>query len=202
MECDFESMEVLAAYQLMVGLVTPRPIAWVTTLDRNGTVNLAPFSFFNLFGANPPVVGFSPSLRMNGTKKDTLLNIEHHGEFVIHGTTSELAEAVNTSSKELPYGESELELLAMSTIPSKRIATPRIEGAPYALECRLMQIIPLGNGPISGNLVLGQVLHAYVDERILDPQGLPDPKQMRSIARLGSNYWCHISDVFQQQRPS
>src|SRR6184192_2798209 len=107
MVIDVSSAEIVKVYQAIVGVVTPRPIAWVTTIDPDGRVNLAPFSFFNAFGANPPVVVFSPTLRRDGGKKDTLRNVEATGEFVLNGAVEPLAEKMNLSSKELPYGQSE-----------------------------------------------------------------------------------------------
>src|ERR1700678_2652635 len=104
---DVRSADTVAVYRALVGIVTPRPIAWVTTVDNEGRVNLAPFSFFNTFGANPPIVVFSPTLRRDGTKKDTLRNLEAVGEFVINSAIEDLAEQVNATSKELPHGESE-----------------------------------------------------------------------------------------------
>src|SRR5580765_1276169 len=110
MQIDAANTPVVDVYHTLVGVVTPRPIAWVTTVDRAGRVNLAPFSFFNAFGANPPVVVFSPTLRRDASKKDTLLNIEATGEFVINASVASLAEKINQTSKEIPPGESEIEL--------------------------------------------------------------------------------------------
>src|SRR6187200_3362722 len=107
---DVSSANVVTVYQALVGVVTPRPIAWVTSIDTQGRVNLAPFSFFNAFGANPPVVVFSPTRRRDSSRKDTLLNVEATGEFVVHAAVASLAEKVNQSSKEIPHGESEVEL--------------------------------------------------------------------------------------------
>src|SRR5215469_4057037 len=115
MVIDVSKADVVSVYQALVGVVTPRPIAWVTSLDAQGRVNLAPFSFFNAFGANPPVVVFSPTLRRDGTKKDTLKNVEATGEFVLNAAVAPLAERINLSSKELPYGESEIELTGLHT---------------------------------------------------------------------------------------
>src|SRR5215510_4538175 len=115
---DVSSADVLSVYQALVGVVTPRPIAWVTTIDPEGRVNLAPFSFFNAFGANPPVVVFSPTLRRDGTKKDTLRNVEATGEFVLNAAVESLAEKINLSSKDLPYGESEVDMTGLSLKPS------------------------------------------------------------------------------------
>src|SRR6478736_7087176 len=98
----YRQPRVVEVYRTLVEVVTPRPIAWVTTIDVNGRINLAPFSFFNAFGANPPIVVFSPTLRRDGSKKDTLLNLESHPEFVLNAATAPLAEAVNLTSKEIP----------------------------------------------------------------------------------------------------
>src|SRR5438309_12000201 len=102
---DVSATNVLDVYHTLVGLVTPRPIAWVTTIDAEGRVNLAPFSFFNAFGANPPVVVFSPTNRRDGSKKDTLLNVQSTGEFVLNAAVEELAQATNQTSAELPFGQ-------------------------------------------------------------------------------------------------
>jgi flavin reductase (DIM6/NTAB) family NADH-FMN oxidoreductase RutF len=202
MQMDVKSTPVVDVYQMLVGLVTPRPIAWVTTLSKAGIVNLAPFSFFNAFGANPPVVVFSPTLKRDGSKKDTLLNIEANGEFVINASSEKHAELINLSSKMLPIDESELSLTGQSTIASTNIAPPRLADVPFALECRLMQIIPVGHGPISANLVIGEVLMMHVDDVILGENRQPDPRQLKAIARLGGEYWCRTQDLFQMERPN
>src|SRR6059058_5655347 len=110
---DVASTDPVAVYRTLVGVVTPRPIAWVTTVDAEGRVNLAPFSFFNLFGANPPVVVFSPTLRRDGSRKDTLRNVEATGEFVLNAAVESLAEAMNASAAELPSDRSEVELAGL-----------------------------------------------------------------------------------------
>src|SRR3954453_10672451 len=115
---DVSSSEVVRVYQALVDVVTPRPIAWVTTLDAQGRVNLAPFSFFNAFGANPPVVVFSPTLRRDGSKKDTLLNLEVVPEFVLNAAVENLAAAMNATSTELPRGQSEAEFAGLSLVPA------------------------------------------------------------------------------------
>jgi len=201
MEIDIQQHPVLDAYHLLVGLVVPRPIAWVTTVSDKGVVNLAPFSFFNLFGANPPVVVFSPTLKRDGSKKDTLRNIEATGEFVIHASTERHAALINSSSKMLPHDESEIHWLGLPIVDSVRVKPPRLQDAPFALECRMQQIIPIGNGPISANLIVGQIVFAHVQDEILDEQGMPDPQKLQSIARLGGEYWSRTRDLFELQRP-
>ena len=192
---------VVDVYHALTGVVTPRPIAWVTTLSPAGVVNLAPFSFFNAFGANPPVVVFSPTLTRHGTKKDTLRNIEANGEFVIHSSVASLAEAVNLTSRELPPDESEVELAGLHTTPSVKVKPPRVTEAPTAFECRVMQIIPVGNGAISANLVIGEVVMIHIADEVLDPAGRVDPRKLQTVARLGGDFWCRTTDLFEQTRP-
>jgi flavin reductase (DIM6/NTAB) family NADH-FMN oxidoreductase RutF len=200
-EIDVPSSNMVDVYHLLVGLVTPRPIAWVTTRSPSGVINLAPFSFFNAFGANPPVVIFSPTLRRDATKKDTLRNVETTGEFVINAAVASLAELVNLTSKEIAGDQSEVTLAQLHTAPSKSMETPRIAESPFALECKVIQIMPIGNGPISTNLVIGQVMHMHIDDAILDLQRKVDPRKLQTVARLGGDYWCHTSDLFEQKRP-
>lgn len=191
----------LDAYHLLVGLVTPRPIAWVTTVSPAGVVNLAPFSFFNAFGANPPVVVFSPTNKRDGSKKDTLRNVEASGEFVVNVSAADLAEKVNLTSRELPPDQSEVELAGLHTTPSLRVKPPRVAESPAALECRVMQIVPVGTGAIAANLVIGEVVMIHVSDEVLDAAGRPDPRKLRTVARLGGDFWCHTSDLFEQKRP-
>lgn len=201
MRIDVSNTEVVAVYQMLVGLVTPRPIAWVTTISEQGVVNLAPFSFFNAFGANPPVVVFSPTLKRDGGKKDTLINIEANGEFVINGSTEKHAELINISSKMLMPDESEVELVGLSTLKSERVKPPRLAEVPFALECKVIQIVPVGHGAISANLIIGEIVTMHIDDAVLDPNGLPDPRKLKAIARLGGEFWCRTQDLFRLERP-
>ena len=197
-----DEASVLEVYRALIEVVTPRPIAWVTTVDRQGRVNLAPFSFFNAFGANPPVVVFSPTLRRDGTKKDTLLNVEATGEFVLNAAVAPLAEAVNQTSAEVPPGRSEAELAGLALAPSERVAPPRVAASPAHLECRLVQVVPVGGGPLSANLVIGEVVLVHIDDSVLDASGHVDPRKLGTIARLGGEYYCRTSDLFTMKRPT
>jgi flavin reductase (DIM6/NTAB) family NADH-FMN oxidoreductase RutF len=198
---DVARTPVVEVYQALTGIVTPRPIAWVTSVDAAGRVNLAPFSFFNAFGANPPVVVFSPTNRRDGTKKDTLLNVEATGEFVVHASVASLVEKINDTSKELPPGESEVDLVGLHTTPSMKVKPPRLVEAPVAMECKVRQIIPVGAGAIAANLVIGEVLVMHIDDAVLDSSGRIDPRRLKTVARLGQDYWCHTSDLFEKKRP-
>jgi flavin reductase (DIM6/NTAB) family NADH-FMN oxidoreductase RutF len=201
MQIDPSTTPVPEVYQYVVGVVTPRPIAWVTTLSPTGVVNLAPFSFYNAFGANPPIVVFSPTLRRDCTKKDTLLNLEQLGEFVVHAAVAPLAEQVNLTSKEIPHAESEVSLAGLTTVPSLKVRPPRIKEAPVALECKVRQIVPCGSGPIAANLVIGEVVMMHVADEVFDGKGGVDPRKLKTVARLGGAFWCHTSDLFEKPRP-
>lgn len=193
---------IVEIYHKLVDIVNPRPIAWVTTIDLEGRVNLAPFSFFNAFGANPAVVGFAPSLRRDGTKKDTLRNVEAVGEFVVNSAVASLANEVNLSSSELPYGESEIDLTSLHVSPSVRVRPPRLVEAPVAMECKVLHIHHFGEGPIGSNLVLGQVLMIHVRDDLLDPRGRIDPRKLQTIGRMGADYYCRTTDLFEMKRPN
>ncbi len=197
MRIDPSTANAPDVYQALIGVVTPRPIAWVTTVSSGGVVNLAPFSFFNVFGVAPPVVVFAPGLRPDGSKKDTLRNVEATGEFVVNAAVAELAEQVNLSSKELPPDESEVALTGLHTTPSQKVKPPRIAESPVHLECTVRQILPIG----AANLVIGDVVLIHIRDEVLDEQGRVDPRKLRTVARMGGDFWCHTSDLFTQQRP-
>ena len=201
MQIDVDQANVVDVYHKLVDIVTPRPIAWVTTVDADGRVNLAPFSFFNTFGANPAVVGFAPGLRRDGTKKDTLRNVEATGEFVVHSAVASLASAVNLSSAELAYGESEVDLTGLHTRPATRVRPPLLVEAPVAMECKVLQILHLGTGPIGSNLVLGQILVIHVADDLLDERGRVDPRKLQTFGRLGADFYCRTTDLFEMKRP-
>jgi len=198
---DVGSASVLDVYHVLVGVVTPRPIAWVTTVDAAGRVNLAPFSFYNAFGANPPVVVFSPTLRRDGSRKDTLRNVEATGEFVLNAAIESLADQVNLSSKELPYGVSEVDFTGLHLLPSLKVKPPRIAETPVHLEGKVLQIVAIGKGAIAGNLVIGEIVVIHVDDTVLDDQGKVDPRKLRTIARLGGDSYCRTTDLFEMKRP-
>jgi flavin reductase (DIM6/NTAB) family NADH-FMN oxidoreductase RutF len=198
---DVSQSDPVTVYQLLVGAVTPRPIAWVTTVDPQGRVNLAPFSFFNTFGSAPPVVIFSPALRRDGSKKDTLRNVEATGEFVLNAVVADLAEQMNLSAKELPPGESEAGLAGLTLAPSVKVKPPRVAESPVHLECVVRQVLPLSAGPGAGNLVVGEVVLIHAADVVLDAGGRIDPRKLRAVGRLGGDYYCHTTDVFEMKRP-
>lgn len=201
MYLDVATTSVLDVYQALVGIVTPRPIAWITTIDKEGRVNLAPFSFFNTFGSNPPVVVFSTSNKRDLSKKDTLLNLEEVPEFVINSSVLSLAEEVNRSAKELPRYESEADMLGLELIPSNKVRPPRVKASPAHMEGRVMQVISVGDGPMSGNLVIGEILAFHIDDRVIGADGKVDPAKLQTIGRMGGNWYCKTNELFEMPRP-
>jgi flavin reductase (DIM6/NTAB) family NADH-FMN oxidoreductase RutF len=198
---DVAATDVVTVYRALVTVVVPRPIAWVTTIDLLGRVNLAPFSFFNAFGANPPIVVFSPTLRRDGTKKDTLLNVEAVGEFVVNAAVESVALELNATSAELPRGQNEAEYAGLTLLPSARVKPPRVAESPVHLECRVRQLMSIGDGPIATNLVIGEIVLIHIEERVLDAAGQVDPRKLHAIARLGGSDYCRTGDLFQMERP-
>ena len=200
-----EGLDVLSAdlspkdrYKLLAGLVIPRPIALVTTVSEDGVVNAAPFSFFNLFSEEPPVVILGVNLRPEGATKDTTRNIQANGEYVIHVVSEDIAEAMNVCAVDFPAGMSEIELAGFTLKPSGSVAPPSIAEAPVALECRMTQIINLS--PLR-DLILGEVVRIRTRPGIVDPKRLyVDVAKYRPLARLFGNLYARLGDVFELKR--
>lgn len=198
-ELDLLTTHADRAYAILGGLVTPRPIAWVTTLNEDGGVNAAPFSFFNVFGDDPPLVIFAPGNRPDGTAKDTARNCARTGEFVINLVDAPLAEVMVRTSAPLPYGTSEIEEEALEIAASTSVSAPRIAAAPAALECRLHQIQEIG----SNRLVLGIVHRVHVREELFDAATLRvRGDKLHLIGRMSVPDWyCRTDDLFEIHRP-
>ena len=156
-ELDLEGKHADRAYAVLASLVTPRPIAWVTTLSPDGVVNAAPFSFFNLLGANPPILGFCPGDREDGTPKDTARNIRASHEFVVNLVDEAMAEAMNKTAASIPYGRSEIALAGLTTAASSVVKPPRIGESPASLECEEWGTLQIGGN----RLVIGLVKRVH-----------------------------------------
>jgi flavin reductase (DIM6/NTAB) family NADH-FMN oxidoreductase RutF len=199
MELDLEGKQAGRAYQILASLVTPRPIAWVTTLGPDGVVNAAPFSFFNLLGSNPPILGFCPGDRDNGTPKDTARNIRLSHEFVVNLVDEKTAEAMNRTAASLPYGVSEIQSAGLTTAPSSIVKPPRIAESPASLEC-----VEWGTLQIGGNrLVIGLIKRIQLRDELFDPQTQRIRGELfHVIGRMASPDWyCRTSDRFEMKRP-
>jgi flavin reductase (DIM6/NTAB) family NADH-FMN oxidoreductase RutF len=200
MELDLEVKYADRAYQILASLVTPRPIALVTTMSREGNVNAAPFSFFNLMGANPPILAFAPGDRDDGTPKDTARNIRATQEFVVNLVDEAMAEAMNKCAASLPYGENELQRAGLHAAPSSTVKPPRIAEAAASLEC-----VEWGTLRIGGNrVVIGLIKRVHVRDELFDVE----KKRVQTekyfvIGRMASPHWyCRTRDRFEMIRPA
>jgi flavin reductase (DIM6/NTAB) family NADH-FMN oxidoreductase RutF len=199
MELDLEGEHADRSYAILVSLVTPRPIAWVTSLSSDGRLNAAPFSFFNALGANPPAVGFCPGDRDDGQPKDTARNIRATHEFVVNLVDEAAAEAMNQTSAALAYGENELEMAGLTTAPSSVVKPPRIAEAPASLECTEWGTLQIGEN----RLIIGLVKRVHVREELIDRETLRiRAERFQVIGRMSSPHWyCRTRDRFEIVRP-
>lgn len=199
MELDLEKLAD-RAYALLASVVTPRPIAFVTTMSPDGKINAAPFSFFNLLGANPPILGFCPGDRDDGTPKDTARNIRLTHEFVVNLVDEPIAEAMNKCAASLPYGENELEHSGLHALPSSVVKPPRIAESPASLEC-----VEWGTLQIGGNrLVIGLIKRLHVRDDLFDAEKKRiHTERLFTIGRMASPHWyCRTRDRFEMIRPA
>lgn len=183
MEIDPTTRNHHDLYKLLIGCIVPRPIAWVSTEDRAGTRNLAPFSFFNGIGSNPPAVSISithlPS-RPSG-QKDTLDNILDLGEFVVNIVTEATAVAMNETATTYPAHVDEFAAAGLTPVPSLTVRPPRVAESPVSFECRLHTTVPVGDGPGSGTLVIGIIQHIHIHDNIIDERGYIDIQHLQPI---------------------
>jgi flavin reductase (DIM6/NTAB) family NADH-FMN oxidoreductase RutF len=198
---DPKTTDVLNVYKVMIGAIVPRPIAFVSTVSREGIRNLAPFSFFTGVSANPPIVCFCPTRRDGGdSRKDTLRNIIATREFVVNVVSEEFAEQMNITSAEFPPEVDEFEASGLTPIPSDLVRPPRVAESHVHMECRLYMALEFGELPLSGNLVLGEVLRFHVDDQYFDNYKI-DPDKLKPIGRMGGAAYTRTSDRFDMQRP-
>ncbi|MFA5027143.1 MAG: flavin reductase family protein [Candidatus Methylomirabilota bacterium] len=193
MELDFAALEQKIRYKLLIGLVYPRPIALVSTVNANGVVNAAPVSFFNAVADEPPLVMLSFNRRNDGQVKDTVKNIRRTGEFVVNLVDEAIANAMLLCGQELPETESEFAAAGFTPVPSIAVAPPRVREAPASLECRLLRRIELGP---AREIMLGEVLHAHVREGLVDPATWRVSESYRPIGRLYGDRYCTTRQRF------
>jgi flavin reductase (DIM6/NTAB) family NADH-FMN oxidoreductase RutF len=191
-------------HHLLTRGVAPRPIAFVSTLAADGRGNLAPFSFFNLGGFNPPSLVFSVLADRHGREKDTLRNIRETEEFVICAVTRGMAERMAMASTDAPRGIDEFELAGFARADSVIVRPPRVAESPIALECRLHAILPHGDGPLAAHYVIGEIILMLADESMLDASGLPDPARLDLVGRMGGSHYIHARGdlLFEIPRPA
>ena len=198
MTCDLLALKPSERYRILASFVTPRPIAWITTQDSEGKLNAAPFSFFNVFGSNPPIVAFAPGNKDRETPKDTARNIRRTGEFVVHMVDEPLAQMMVDTSASLPHGESELDKLPLTTVPSENLSVPRIVEAPVALECSEHTTLEIG----SNRLIIGVVHVVHARDGLFDDDIHLYHGAYQPIGRMSSPDWyTRTTDQFEIPRP-
>ena len=186
------------AYKLLTGLVVPRPIAFVTTVSKEGHVNAAPFSYFNLMGSDPPVVTIGPG-NQDGRPKDTARNIRETSAFVVNLVDEAIAERMNLAATNFPHGVNELDEIGLTSAPSVEVDVPRIVEAPASLECREAATVRVGRSRI----VIGEVLYLHVRDDIVDPEKMYiDAAKLQAVGRMGGLAYTRTSDRFEMQRLS
>jgi len=192
-------------YKLLTGMIVPRPVALVSTIDKQGVANLAPFSFFCGVGSNPPSVLFCPSLRPGATAgtvepKDTLRNIEETGEFVINVVSEAISAAANASAATVPPEVDEFVLSGLTPVASVVVRPPRVAESPAQMECKMLQVIYTGHGPGSGVIVLGEVLRFHLRVDLVENFRV-DPAGLDAVGRMAGNTWVRTRDRFELIRP-
>jgi flavin reductase (DIM6/NTAB) family NADH-FMN oxidoreductase RutF len=188
-------------YPWVIRCIGPRPIAWVSTVSREGVHNLAPFSFFTAISTLPPTLCFIPGRRDDtGGKKDTLLNIEATGDFVVNVVTEELAQAMNRTATDFPHGISEFERTGLTPEPAARVKAPRLKESPVHFECERYEIIHIGaDGPGGGSIVIGRIVLLHVDDSVIR-DGRIDYDLYHLVGRLGGMDYARTRDRFSMAR--
>lgn len=191
---DFDDLTPQERYKLIIGTIVPRPIAWVTTVDVQGLVNAAPFSFFNALCSDPPIVGLGMGSRADGTPKDTPRNIARTGDFTVNIVSNDLAEKMNTTAIPFAAGIEELTHASLTTVAGTKVSSPRIAQAHAALECRVRQTIQITP---ENSIVLAEVVAAHYHDSVINPARLHiDPKALDAIGRMGGNGYATTHGYF------
>ncbi|MEI7898476.1 MAG: flavin reductase family protein [bacterium] len=201
---DPKETSVQKFHQLMLGSIAPRPIAFASTIDKEGRPNLSPFSFFNAFGANPPVVVFSPSRRgKDNTTKHTFENVKEVPEVVINAVTYEMVQKMSDSSADFPKGVNEFDMVGFTMQPSELVKPFRVKESPVQMECKVLQVIETGSGPAAGNLVICEILRIHVNPSVMDERGRINPDKIDLVGRLGGEWYVRASGsaLFELAKP-
>jgi flavin reductase (DIM6/NTAB) family NADH-FMN oxidoreductase RutF len=202
---NLNELNALEKQYYLQHIVAPRPVCFASTIDKMGNVNLSPFSFFNLFSTNPPIVIFSPSRRVrNNTIKHTLENVTEVPEVVINIVTYDMVQQVSLASCEFPKGVNEFIKAGFTEEPATLVRPPMVKESKVKMECRVNEIKPLGTEGGAGNLVLCEVLRMHIDDSLLDENKKIDQRKINHIARLGGDWYCKVDEtnLFHVQKPN
>ncbi|RMA66325.1 flavin reductase family protein [Ulvibacter antarcticus] len=187
----------------LLGAIAPRPIAFASTVDADGNVNLSPFSFFNVFSANPPIMIFSPARRVrDNTTKHTLENVIATKEVVINIVSYNMVQQMSLASTEYAEGVNEFKKAGFTEAPSTLVKPPRVAESPVQFECKVNEVIALGKEGGAGNLIICEVVQLHIDEAILDEDGRIDPVKIDTVARMGGNWYNRAKEgIFEVPKP-
>lgn len=202
---DVSALTGIQLQNILQYVIAPRPICFASTINSKGEVNLSPFSYFNIFSVQPPICIFSPSRRLrDNTTKHTLDNVLEVQECVINIVSYEMVGQTSLASCEYPQGVNEFAKAGFTMLPSENVKPPRVAESPVQLECRINQIIPLGEKAGSGNLVLAEIVKIHLSEKIVDAKGGIDQLALDLVARLGGNWYARINkdSLFQLEKPN
>lgn len=197
MEIDLRALDARHAHDLMTSCMIPRPIAWVSSINYEGKTNLAPFSFFTGVSWSPPIVAFSVVNRSDGTKKDTVINVEQTREFAINIVSTDLLKVMEYSAKPIPYGEDESFIKSIHFANSQTIKPYRIQEAKVSFECTLEQIVTVSEGANAGNLILGRVLLLHIRDDLVKDGREVNWLGLDALGRLSGNRYCVIKSIIE-----
>jgi flavin reductase (DIM6/NTAB) family NADH-FMN oxidoreductase RutF len=205
MVIDPKELNIQKRHALLQNAIVPRPIAFASTIDAEGNVNLSPFSFFNMFSSNPPILIFSPSRRgRDNTTKHTYENVKQVPEVVINVVTFPMVEQASLASSDFPKSDNEFVKAGFTPVASTKVKPPRVGESPVSFECKVNQVIELGTEGAAGNLVICEVLLVHVNDKVLDQQGNIDPFKLDAVARLGQDYYARVTaeNIFVVPKPN
>lgn len=202
MQLDFSQLNAAESYRWLSSTVTPRPIAWVSTVSANGVTNLAPFSFFQVICDDPPTLMVNVGLRSPGQMKDTLSNVRETGELVIHLVSHNQAERMNETSATLAHDHSEIEAVGITTVPSVLVKPPRVAAAAVAFECKLAEIKPYPADNPRQFLIFARVLLGHIDDAVMADDRHVDPAKLDLVGRLSGSWYATTRDRFALKRPA
>jgi flavin reductase (DIM6/NTAB) family NADH-FMN oxidoreductase RutF len=200
-----KDLSIPRRHALLQSAIIPRPIAFASTIDKEGNVNLSPFSFFNMFSSNPPILIFSPSRRgRDNTTKHSYENVKEVPEVVINIVNYPMVEQASLASNEFPKGVSEFTKAGFTPTASTLVKPPRVMESPVSFECKVNQVIELGSEGAAGNLVICEVVLVHVKEDILDENGVISPYKLDAVARLGQDYYARVNadNIFIVPKPN
>ena len=202
---DLQDLKPAEKQYYLQHIIAPRPICFASTINKQGEVNLSPFSFFNLFSSNPPIVVFSPARRIrDSTTKHTLENVLEVPEVVINMVTFEMVQQTSLASCEYPRGANEFLKAGFTPEPATLVKPPMVKESLAKMECRVLEVKPLGQEGGAGNLVICEVLRMHIDETLFDENGKLDQRKMHHVARLGGNWYCEVNEqnLFEVEKPN